>query len=203
MRWGFRDSYDWDCLGTLPPLPSGAGFRKRVYVKQFILNRGIPTLRALGAGYSGSTLHAWFNHGKPLGTIRAPRFELIDESGGQASTGHPTSGPERPERSEPVLVFADPRGIRRCELGMNAGDSAPFLRFYGDDSAERVGVSLVYHSDPVLLLRDGYRIRAALGAPPGDAFSPAEDEWGLSARARTEGPGANIGFLRWWDRSCH
>ena len=46
---------------------------KAVYVKEFILNRGIPTLLALGAGYAGSALHAWFNHGKPLGTIRAPR----------------------------------------------------------------------------------------------------------------------------------
>jgi HAE1 family hydrophobic/amphiphilic exporter-1 len=35
---------------------------------QFDLSRNM----ALGAGYAGSTLHAWCHHGKPLGTIRAP-----------------------------------------------------------------------------------------------------------------------------------
>jgi hypothetical protein len=43
-----------------------------VYVKEFILNSGIPTLLAWRAGYAGRALHAWFNHGKPRGTIRAP-----------------------------------------------------------------------------------------------------------------------------------
>lgn len=166
---------------------------------RIILKKGIPTLLALGAGYAGGVLHTWLNQTKASATIRANRFELVDPSGKTVAFWTPNPALRAGGDAGAVMVFADPRGARRCEFGISGGNSAPFLRFYGEDRAERVGVMLGYNNDPVIFLRDSQKIRAVLGANHGDAPSPSEDQWGLSLRARKEGAGASIGFYRWWD----
>jgi hypothetical protein len=135
------------------------------------LKKGIPTLLALGAGYAGAVLHTWLNQTKASATIRATRFELVDPSGKTIAFWTPNPAVRTGGDAGAVMVFADPRGVRRCELGMSGGNSAPFLRFYGEDRAERVGVMLGYNSEPLILLRDSHAIRATLGANHGDAPS--------------------------------
>jgi hypothetical protein len=167
--------------------------------KRNILKAGILIALALTAGYAGAALRG---HPDPTGlhaTVRATRFELVDSSG--RAIAILAANPASPGGGDAgaALVLTDPRGVRRCELGISRGNSAPFLRLYGGDGAERVGVLLGYHDDPVLTLRDAQRIRTILGARHGDTPGPSEDQWGLSLYGRKEGADASIGFYRWAD----
>ncbi len=166
---------------------------------RIISKQGISTLLALGAGFAGGVFHTWSSQIQAPTAIRATRFDLVDASGNTVAFWTPNPALSTGGDAGAALVFTDPRGVRRCELGMSGGNSAPFLRFYGADRAERVGVMLGYKDDPAIFLRDSDGIRATLGAAHGDAPSPSEDQWGLSLRARKEGAGASIGFHRWWD----
>jgi hypothetical protein len=60
VAWGFRDSYGWDGLGTIPPLPSGASFRKRQF-----------TNRSSARVYSEGDLTLWRASRKPLHWTRS------------------------------------------------------------------------------------------------------------------------------------
>jgi hypothetical protein len=165
------------------------------------IRRAIPLLLSLGAGYAGSALHMWINSSKGTRTIHASRIELTDDSGRTVISLRANRATHTGGDGEAALAFTDPRGFRRIELGMSGGNNTPFLRFYGSDSRQRIGLLLGYDDDPALQLCDSNRIRAVLGATHGDAPSSAEDQWGLSFRAQKEGAGASIGFNRWWDMS--
>ena len=105
-----------------------------------ILRKSISLVLALGAGFLGSELHSRLHQGRPYGTIRSARFELLDESGKTIAFWAANPVLRNSGDSGAVLVFVDPRGVRRVELGMTGGNSGPFLRLYGGDKAERVGV---------------------------------------------------------------
>ena len=72
-----------------------------------ILRKSISLVLALGAGFLGSELHSRLHQGRPYGTIRSARFELLDESGKtiafwQQIPCYATAG--IPERSWSLLI---------------------------------------------------------------------------------------------------
>lgn len=161
------------------------------------------TTLALTAGYVGGSARGWLDHAPPIATVRARRFELVDGAGRAIAVLAPNPTSLQAQSAGATLVIADPRGVRRCQLGFNPGDGGPFLRLYGSDGAKRVDVGLGPYDDPVLTLRDGRKVRAVLGARHGDMPGPGEDNWSLSLYARKERAGADIGFFNWWDDTYH
>ena len=168
-----------------------------------VLKVSVLVLLTLGAGYVGGALHGWMDQAQPLATVCAKRFELVDGSGRTLAVLASNSASPGGGDAGATLSLTDPRGVPRCELGMNRGNSTPFLRLYGRDGAERVALVLGYQDDPVLTLGDGRKTRAVLGARHGDMPGPAEDRWSLSLYARKDGADANIGFYRWADNTYH
>jgi hypothetical protein len=169
---------------------------------------------AVFGGFFGSLLHGWMRPN--LAAIRANRFEVVDTSGRVLSYWGPDRDPHIPAatRKGILLVFLDPDGVRRCEIGSRSGDYGPELLFYGKDGPSDVKperylsqphfrAALGYNEDPILTMRGRGGSQVILGAIHGDAPSPSEDQWGLSLRAWTVPAGANIGFFRWWDGSYH
>jgi len=128
-------------------------------------------------------------------SIRAKRFEIVGPSGKILSYWGPDSDPQIPAATPKgvLLVFMDPNGVRRCQVGAGVGNYSPELQFYGKDGPSetkpqqylphpRFSIGLGYNDDPGLAMRDQSVERIVLGAVHGDAPGPSEDTWCLSLR---------------------
>ena len=151
---------------------------------------------ALTGGFVGSAAHDWVK--TTPATIRAKRFEVVTTSGKALSFWGPDADPQIPTATPKgmLLVFMDPNGVRRCQIGSSIGDYGPELLFYGKDGPSearhqqylpqpRFQIGLGYNEDPGLVMRDGTIERVLLGAVHGDAPGPSEDTWCLSLREPT------------------
>jgi hypothetical protein len=158
-----------------------------------ILKNAAVTLIAATAGFFGSVIHDWTGDSHEV--FRAKRFEVVDGSGAVLSYWGPDSNPQIPVTTPKgvILAFIDPKGVRRCEVGSQAGDFGPELKFYDESGPSeikprrsvaepRFAVSLFYADDPVLAMRGRDAWRIELGAEHGDAPSPGEDTWSLRIR---------------------
>ena len=157
---------------------------------------------AVVGGYLRSALHDLMKP-KPT-TVRAGRFEVIDPSGRLVSYWGPDANPQIPAETPKgtLLVFMDPHGVRRCEIGARDGDNSPELVFFGTagpSAGPRVGISLGGTGSPTLHMRGNDGDRMALGAMYGDVYGQRELGWGLSFRAPAVSASAGIGYGRWWD----
>jgi hypothetical protein len=161
------------------------------------------SLLAAGAGFLGSVIHDrgvihfWTRDSHEV--FRAQRFEVVDHSGALLSYWGPDSNPQIPVSTPRgvILVFIDPKGVRRCEIGSRVGDFGPELKFYDESGPSEVeprqsvpeprfAVSLFYGDDPILAMRGRDAWRVLLGAEHGDAPSPSEDTWSLRIRGGDE-----------------
>ena len=157
---------------------------------------------AVVSGYLGSALHDLMKP-RPT-TVRAGRFEVTDPSGRLVSYWGPDVNPQIPAETPKgaLLVFMDPHGVRRCQIGARVGDNGPELVFFGTDgpsAGPRVGISLGGSGSPTLHMRGNDGDRMALGAMYGDVFGEPELGWGLSFRAWAVSASAGIGYGRWWN----
>ena len=148
---------------------------------------------AIVGGFLGSAIHGWTQAKRDI--LRAKRFEVIDDSGTVLSFWGPETRAEIPATTPKgvMLVFRDPKGVRRCEIGARVGDFGPQLNFYDKSGPSefkpsqfvpqpRFAVSLFYGDDPVLAMRGRDAWRVLLGAEHGDAPGPGEDTWSLRIR---------------------
>jgi hypothetical protein len=150
---------------------------------------------AIAGGFLGSTLHQWLRTGSNV--IRAQRFEIVGSSGKILSYWGPDSDPQIPAATPKgtLLVFIDPDGVRRFQLGSRAGDYGPELQLYGKDGPRaerlqyvpepRLAIGLGYNDDPFLGMRDRRSWRIFLGGQHGDAPSLEDDDWGITFRSWT------------------
>ncbi len=159
-------------------------------------------------GFAGSALHGLIGP-KPT-TVRAERFEIINSSGHLASFWGPDPDPQISPGTlrGTLMVFLDPNGVRRCQVGTSLGDYGPVILFSGKEGPRgasiqqdqyRLWLGLGDHEDPFLYMRGSNGSQVKLGAEHGDAPGPGEDQWGLSLRAWQVRAAASIGFTRWPD----
>ena len=155
-------------------------------------NVGVAAI-AIAAGFFGSVIHDWTRVKHDV--VRARRFEVVNGSGTIMSYWGPDANPQIPAATPKgvILVFIDPNGVRRCEIGSSPGDFGPELKFYGKLGPSeirpqkylpepRFAVGLFAGDDPVLAIRGRDAWRITLGAEHGDAPDPSEDTWGLRIR---------------------
>src|SRR5579872_2423485 len=93
------------------------GRRKSSMNHKAILSKMFTAAIALTAGYFGAAIRGWTNQNHDI--VRAKRFEVINSSGNILSYWGPDSDPHI-ARSTPkgiLLVFMDPKGTRRCQIG--------------------------------------------------------------------------------------
>jgi hypothetical protein len=162
----------------------------------------IVAIIAVGGGFVGGLLHDLIQP-KPS-TLRAERFEVVDRSGRIASYWGPDADPQIPNTTPrgTLLVFSDPHGVRRCQIGSRAGDTGPELLFFGrggPTDGPRVGIELGGTGSPSLHMRGQGGDKMDLGAMYGDVSGRPELGWGLSFRAWDVQASAGIGYSRWWD----
>jgi hypothetical protein len=154
-------------------------------------NAAVAVVAATG-GFVGGAVHDW---GKTApDEIRAKRFEVVTTSGRVLSFWGPDADPQIPAATPKgvLMVFLDPNGVRRCQIGSSIGDYGPEILFYDANgpsetkrreySEPRFGVRLGYNEDAVLGMRNRTSWRVLLGAEHGDAPDPSEDTWGLRIR---------------------
>jgi len=109
------------------------------------------------------------------GTIRATRFELVDESGRtRAFIG---TDSER----DTALVFLDDQRRERAIVGVWYGSYSPRLVMRGGDGKDRVIVHLSPRVDdrPTIFLRDHDSTRVSLGFDENDAPDPKDEDWAI------------------------
>jgi hypothetical protein len=151
---------------------------------------------ALGAGFVGSVARDWI--ATTPRTIRAKRFEVIGAADETLSYWGPDSDPRIPSTTPKgiLLVFMDPSGSRRCQIGSRIGDYGPELLLYDKGGPSqvrrqeyvvdpRVSLTLGFNGDPLLAMRDHSTWRVFLGAEHGDAPSVRDDDWRIMFRSRT------------------
>jgi len=156
---------------------------------------------AIAGGFLGSSLHERVSADSDV--VRAKRYEVIGQSGKVLSYWGPDSNPglqsEIPKGV--LLVFMDPDGVRRAQIGSSIGNYAPELLFYGRQGPSEGGprspeprfrIGLGYNDDPLLTMLDGRARRVLLGAYHGDAPSAQEDDWRIAFLSRT-GAAAYLG----------
>lgn len=142
---------------------------------------------AIAAGFLGSVIHDWMPNRHQI--IRAKRFEGINESGTLVSFWGPDENPQIPKETPRgvLLVFIDPSGVRRCQIGSRIGDFGPELEFYdkfGPSAAgpqkylapPRFAISLHDFEDPEMVFRSRDAWRITLGATHGDMPDSASVE---------------------------
>ena len=162
---------------------------------------------AVAGGFVGSALH---DRIRPRATtIRAERFEVVEPSGRLASYWGSDADPNIKTQKGTLLIFLDPHGVRRCQIGSRASDYSPELLFCGidgpPDKPQRYGaqpllrVGLGWTDSPTLSMRGRDGDKMALGAMYGDVYGERELGWGLSFRAWEPSATADIGYMRWWD----
>jgi hypothetical protein len=158
---------------------------------------------AVAGGFLGSSLHERVSPDSDV--VRAKRYEVIGQSGKVLSYWGPDGDP-RLQSGTPkgvLLVFMDPNGVRRAQIGSSIGSYAPELLFYGEQGPSesrpretspepRFRIGLGYNDDPLLTMLDGRAQRVLLGAYHGDAPSPQEDDWRIAFISRT-GAAAYVG----------
>jgi hypothetical protein len=170
-----------------------------------LLRHGIVVALAMCSGYLGAALRDWTRKAPPA--IRAERFEVVGQSGNVLGY----FGQDSDTRMHNVLlVLLDPRGVRRCEVGVG-GNYDPHLLFYDKngppdkperyDSQPRISIGLGWSGSPTLAMRGTGGDEMRLGAIHGDVYGEPELGWGLSFRAWTVPATADIGYFRWWDGS--
>lgn len=157
---------------------------------------------AIACGYFGATVRDWTKGAQAV--VHARRFEVVDQTGkmraylgADSDTG----------LGDIVLVFLEPDGLRRSQLGVRSGTYRPHLLFYGDDgpadkparydAQPRVSLSLGDTGSPTFSMRghDGDQMR--LGAVYGDVSRERELGWGLSFRAWDVPAEVGFGYSRW------
>lgn len=151
---------------------------------------------AVAGGFLGGVLRESTKHSSEV--IRASRFEVLGPSGKVLSYWGPDSDRLIPAATPKgiLLVFMDPEGVRRAQIGGSLGSYAPELLFYGKDGPlengsrkytpePRLNVGLGYNDDPFLTMRDYMSPRVLLGASHGDAPSAQEDDWRIAFVSRT------------------
>ena len=171
----------------------------------------VVALVAVAGGFVGSALHDLIK-AKPT-TIRAERFEVVESSGRLISYWGPDADPNIPSTAPKgtLLVFLDPHGVRRCQIGSSVGDYSPKLLFYGTDgppdkpqrydAQPRLSIALGWTGSPVLNMRGQDGDQMALGAMYGDVYPDREHGWGLAFRAWAVPATAAMGYGRWLDGS--
>lgn len=179
----------------------GTSFRERAAV----------AVIAIASGVLGSVLYDLIKP-KPT-TIRAERFELLDPPGRLVSFWGPDGNHRIPSTSSKgaLLVFEDPHGRRRCQIGSRIGDYGPELMFYGADgpsdkperfdSVPRVSIGLGGTGSPMLNMRGTRGDQMTLGAMYGDVPGEPEGGWGISFRAWDIQARAAMGYRHSWDGS--
>jgi len=110
------------------------------------------------------------------GTVRAQRFELIDESRKpRAFLGTTTDG-----MKNTALVFLDHQQKDHAAFGVWANTTTPYIVMKGQEGMERFRVGLAYRTErPVIGMRDEKEYRVQLGFLPTDYPTPADNSWGL------------------------
>ena len=91
---------------------------------------GTILLLAVAGGFCGSSLHEWTKVDSDV--IRAKRYEVVGQSGKILrflGPGRQTRKSRRGPLEECSLVFMDPDGVRRAQIGSRVGDYAPELLF--------------------------------------------------------------------------
>jgi hypothetical protein len=161
-------------------------------------------------GYFGATIQEW-TKAAPA-TIKARRFEVVGQAGNVLGYLGPASDTRVSDTTQRglLLVFLDPSGVRRCQIGVSDGSYSPRLLFYGKDgppdkpkpydySQPRLGIGLGWTDSPTLNMRGQAGDKVALGAIYGDVSGTPELGWGLSFRALKVSATADIGYARWLD----
>jgi hypothetical protein len=151
---------------------------------------------AVAGGFLGSSLHE--RVGTDSDVVRAKRYEVIGQSGKVLSYWDPDSNPRlQPETPKGLLlVFMDPDGVRRAQIGSSIGSYAPELLFYGRQGPSesrpresprepRLRIGLGYNDDPLLTMLDGSTRKVLLGAYHGDAPSAQKDDWRITFMSQT------------------
>lgn len=121
-------------------------------------------------------------------TVRAARFELVDQS------GHPISVWERDHQGRAVLAFEGKHGNQTIVLGLRP-DASPFLDMEGPDGRPHMTLRLDARGRPLLGMGDeSWEGRVLLGFVAPDTPSKSDD-WGLLFRAPGSGTLASIGVV--------
>jgi hypothetical protein len=171
----------------------------------------VVALVAVAGGFVGSVLHDLIKAKST--TVRAERFEVVESSGRLVSYWGPDADPHIPSTTPKgaILVFVDPHGVRRCQIGSRVGDCGPELLFYDSDgppakpqqnSAQpRLSIGLGSTGSPTLNMHGHDGDRMDLGAMYGDVDGEPELGWGLSFRAFAVPATAAIGYGGWGNKS--
>ncbi len=144
---------------------------------QFVLTALVALLAGLIGGWASRFLPGPAVAEGRYGTVRAQRFELIDESKKpRAFLGTTTDG-----MKNTALVFLDSQQKEHAAFGVWANTATPYLLMKGQEGSERFSVRLAYRTErPVIMLRDEKEYRVQLGFFPTDYPSPSDNGWGLS-----------------------
>lgn len=161
-----------------------------------IQKNSVILLIAIAGGFLGGNMRDTISTRSEV--VRAKRYEVIGASGKVLSYWGPDSDPLIPGATPKgmLLVFLDPDGVRRAQIGGSVGDYAPQLLFYakGTPSEDgrgrfpvepRLNVGLGHTGDAFLTMRDDKGVRVLLGADSGDVSNTQEDDWRLAFISRT------------------
>ena len=106
-------------------------------------------------------------------SVRAQRFELVDEAGKLISAWGRYD-------SDDALIFFDEQGRQRAEFGFSRSSQTHMLIFRGADARLRVTLTSDLRGKSALNLGDEEReSRVLLGYIGDDSPSPNSDAWGL------------------------
>jgi hypothetical protein len=144
---------------------------------QFLLTALVAFLAGLIGGWASRFLPGPAVAEGRYGTVRAQRFELIDESRKpRAFLGTTTDG-----MKNTALVFLDRQQKEHAAFGVWANTTTPYLLMKGQEGSERFSVKLAYRTErPVIMLRDEKEYRVQLGFLTTDYPSPGDNSWGLT-----------------------
>jgi len=144
------------------------------------MNVRIPTLLAASflAGLAGGLASHFLTPEKRLdlrqGSIRATRFELVDEAGStRAFIG-------TDNEHDTALVFLDDRGRERAKIGLWPSSFTPKLVMRGEDGKDRIRFHLsAVDERAMILLGDHERTRVHLGYHQNDTGTQ-DESWSLA-----------------------
>ncbi len=131
----------------------------------------------LTAGFLGGMLSSKLATVRPVqaesSSVRAQRFELVDESGKLVSAWGRFDGKD-------ALFFFDEQGRQRAEFSFSRSSQTHMLIFRGADSRLRVTLTSDLRGKSALNLGDEeLESRVLLGYIGDDSPSPNSDAWGL------------------------